>query len=150
MVTTASGKTDMRSFRILEVHDQNGKLDSRATKAAADYRLVKRHHYGAARSAANKLCNYKKIKGKCVMFIKVKETTQGSPHKELTYKVIRSKRPEPLDLGTHVVEYDTKVKSIKGSVKSNPKTQRTKMTNGSKTKKSNLKKVKKNVSKSKK
>ena len=119
MVKSGDGmKDDMRSFKVVEVRDQKGNVDKRMTKVAEEMRFVKRTHLKAASNALSMLCRYKKIKGTCVMFIKVKETTQGSPGKELTYKARRYKLAEPIDLGEgRLVKYTNEVKSVKGPVR---------------------------------
>lgn len=119
MVKSGDGmKEGMRSFKVVEVRNQKGNVDKQMTKVAEEMRFVKRTHLKAASNALSMLCRYKKIKGTCVMFIKVKETTQGSPGKELTYKARRFKLAEPKDLGNgRVAFYDNDIKSIKGPVR---------------------------------
>ena len=51
---------------------------------------------GAAKKAFSRLCNLKKIKGKCTLLVTVKRTTQGGDKKEFTYKLHRSKLSKPI------------------------------------------------------
>lgn len=117
MVKTASGKTDMRSFAIIAVKNNKGDDDKQSMKVAIEMRMIGRTHRSAASKALTGLCKYKKLTGSCVMFITVKETTQGSEGKELTYKCRRYKMDEPLEINGRTYEYTNDVKSIKGSVK---------------------------------
>ena len=117
MVKSASGKSGMRSFTVVEVRGQNGAVDAQATKKAAEMRLVGRTHRGAASKTLSAMCRYKKIKGACSMTITVKETTQGSSGKELVYKARRVKLAKPLTIGkgdkARTIEYAPFVSAAK-------------------------------------
>lgn len=121
MVKSASGKSGMRSFTVVEVHDQKGNVDKQATKKAAEMRLVGRTHRSAASKTLSAMCRYKKVKGTCVMTVKVKETTQGSDGKERIYKCRRVKLAKPLVVGkgdtARTIEYTNVVTAVKGSNK---------------------------------
>lgn len=125
MVKSASGKTGMRSFTVIEVRGQNGAVDKQATRKAAEMRLVGRTHRGAASKTLSAMCRYKKIKGACSMTITVKETTQGSAGKELVYKARRVKLAKPLTIGkgdkARTIEYAPFVSAVKGSPKTGKK-----------------------------
>lgn len=122
MVKTVNGK-EKRTFKVVEVKDQKGKSDAKMTKVASGMNLTGTHQ-SAARKAGGALCRYKKIKGSCVMFITVRESSQGSEGKERTYKVRRFKLDKPLELAGRVIEYSSDAKPIKGSVKVASKTKR--------------------------
>lgn len=130
MVKSSSGKSGMRSFTVVEVRGQNGAVDAQATKKAAEMRLVGRTHRGAASKTLSAMCRYKKIKGACSMTITVKETTQGSSGKELTYKARRVKLAKPLTIGkgdkARTIEYAPFVSADKGSSAKTGKTTATK------------------------
>ena len=119
MVKSASGKTGMRSFTVVEVRDGKGVVDKQATKKAAEMRLVGKTHRGAASKTLSAMCRYKKVKGACSMTITVKETTQGSSGKELVYKARRVKLAKPLTIGkgdkARTIEYAPFVSAVKGS-----------------------------------
>lgn len=66
----------------------------------------------AASKAASGLCRVKRIKGKCSLYVAIRETTRGSSNKVFRYKVTRSKRKEPLELKGRVIEYENKTKSV--------------------------------------
>ena len=119
MVKSGYGMKEGKStFKVVEVRNQKGNIDKQMTKVAEEMRFVKRTHLKAASNALSMLCRYKKIKGTCVMFIKVKETTQGSPGKELTYKARRYKLAKPIDLGEgRLIKFTNEVKAIKGPVR---------------------------------
>lgn len=97
-------------------------VDARGTDGCATKFSVKGHggrykgtHARAAVKAFNILCKVKKIKGQCAMIITVRETTQGSDSKELTYKCRREKLAKPLVLPNGVtVEYKSVAHAHKG------------------------------------
>ena len=97
-------------------------VDARGTDGCATKFSVKGHggyyhgtHARAALKAFNILCNVKKIKGQCAMIITVREMTQGSDKKELTYKCRREKLKEPLVLpGRPPIEYKNTAHAHKG------------------------------------
>ena len=91
------------------------------------------NHMKAAKKAFNTLCGHKNIKGKCVFYVSVQETTQGSGKKvmmdgdngkkamvvkkERHYKVERNKLKEPVVLfaGTdneYKIMYESKAKAV--------------------------------------
>ena len=80
MVTTASGKTDMRSFTVVEAKRVDGCPTKFAVKGHGG-RFIKRTPRAAASTAFNRLCRRKRIKGQCAMILSVQETTQGSAGK---------------------------------------------------------------------
>lgn len=71
----------------------------------------------AARKAATQICRDSNIRGQCSIVVKMKETTQGSSHKEFKYSVKRIKLREPeivMRDGQEIVyKYTTKVKALK-------------------------------------
>ncbi len=99
-------------------------VDARGTDGCATKYAVKGHggryhgtHSRAAVKAFNILCKVKKIKGQCAMIITVRETTQGSAGKELSYKCRREKLAKPLTLPNGVtIEYQTVAHAHKGSM----------------------------------
>ena len=87
---------ELRSFAIVKAQKENGcvtkhNLSSRFTSATAD---------SAAKKAFSRLCNMKRIKGKCTLFITVEDTTNGvsTKGKQYTYKVDRKKLDKPITL----------------------------------------------------
>jgi len=113
MVKSSSGKKGLRSFTLVHA----SQVDGCPTKFSKNTRYVKRRPDQSARTAFNKLCNTKRIHGKCTMLISVQETTQGSKHKVYHYRVSRVKAAKPGPWGNL---YDAKTKSIK-SVRSGKK-----------------------------
>lgn len=113
MVKTASGKTGMRSFEVMEALKHGGCKTKSHTG-----RYVSKTPFQAAAKAFTRLCRHKKIRGQCTLAIAVRETTQGSNHKVYRYKFKRSKLPEPKIMmeGTdreYVIEYNVKGNSLK-------------------------------------
>ena len=90
-----------RSFTVVNAKHTDGC----ATKVPNNSRLISSRPDGAAKKAFSELCNRKKIKGACSLYVTVRETTQGSNHKQYTYKTVRNKLSKPLNLKGRVVEY---------------------------------------------
>ena len=93
-----SGK---RSFTVVNAMHADGC----ATKFNHESRLIKRQPAAAASAAFSRLCNLKRVKGGCALYVTVKETTQGSAGKEHTYKCMRKKLDKPIELKGRVIEY---------------------------------------------
>jgi hypothetical protein len=106
----ASGK---RSFTVVKAAHSDGC----ATKFHDNSRLISRHPSGAASKAFSELCNLKRVKGGCALYISVRETTQGSNGKIFTYKCHRKKLDKPVELKGRVIEYVNDVKSSKSTPK---------------------------------
>ena len=103
-----SGK---RSFTVVKAMHADGC----ATKFNEDSRLSGTPQRAASK-AFNRLCNLKRVKGGCALYITVKETTRGSANKEHTYKCLRKKLDKPIELKDRVYEY----KPVCLAVKSTP------------------------------
>jgi hypothetical protein len=86
MVKTNSGKEGYRSFTITNISN----VLNCPTKYRAG-RYISRTPIGAAKKAFTEHCRVKDIRGVCTLFVRVRETTQGSSHKEHTYKMERNK-----------------------------------------------------------
>ncbi len=63
----------------------------------------------AARKAFSSLCQRKKIHGRCSMYVVVRETTQGSKHKDFSYVAHRVLKDEPSPFGH---KYNVKINKI--------------------------------------
>ncbi len=63
----------------------------------------------AARKAFSSLCQRKKIHGRCSMYVTVRETTQGSKHKDFSYVAHRVLKETPSPFGH---KYDVKIHKI--------------------------------------
>lgn len=114
MVKSASGKTDMRSFTVVDAR----RIDGCPTKFAIrgdTGRYISRDPRGAAKKAFSRLCRVKRIRGQCAMYLAVRETTQGAsnPDKLFSYKLRRFRLPEPIEVRPGIVrEYGTSIKSV--------------------------------------
>jgi hypothetical protein len=114
MVKSSSGKTNMRSFTVVNVAKHGGCQ----TKFRSG-RYVSRTAAGAARKAFNEHCRVKRIRGQCALLVTVQETTQGSKNKQYSYKLRRNKLAVPLVMmegtpGQFTIEYKTVAKSVSG------------------------------------
>ena len=112
MVKSASGKDGMRSFTVVDARRVDGCPTKFKVKDDTG-RYVSRDARGASKKAFTTLCRIKKIRGQCALIITMKETTQGSNGKELTYKLRRVKLADPVMIGDRSYEYETVVKAVK-------------------------------------
>lgn len=87
------GKKGIRSFTINEAKDNKG-CPTKFYNAEYTGRYLSRNHASAAKKAATQLCRVKRIKGNCVLYLDMVETTQGSNKKILKYKLTRKKLKE--------------------------------------------------------
>lgn len=113
MPSRSSMKKGDRSFTI----DMAAHVDGCPTKfSRKDFtgRYISKTPSGAASKALTQLCNVKDVRGQCTLFVKMRETTQGSKGKEFLYNVKREKLSEPVEIVSGVtVEYKNRVKSTK-------------------------------------
>jgi hypothetical protein len=107
--------------RRFTVHDAR-KVDGCSTKfKSKDYSGVYETNRpsAAAMKALTQLCRAKKNKGKCTMFLTLREITKGNNKnskgepKLYHYKVKREKLQKPLELKGRTVEYKNTCKSVK-------------------------------------
>tara|TARA_Y100001970_G_scaffold125741_1_gene155553 strand:- start:1287 stop:1700 length:414 start_codon:yes stop_codon:yes gene_type:complete len=111
MVKNSSGEDGYRSFTIVNMT----KSDGCPTKFTGG-RYVARSPAAAARKALSYHCAVKSIRGRCALYIKVKETTQGSKGKHYIYLAHRVKLDTPIvrfagQSNEFEVNYLTKVES---------------------------------------
>ena len=110
MVKKSSGKKNksMRSFTIEYALNKKGCPTKFYNK---DYtgRYISRDAASAAKKAASQLCKVKRVKGECVLYLEMRETTQGKEKKILKYKVIRKKLKEEGPFGN---EFELIAKSM--------------------------------------
>ena len=110
MVRKSSGKRSksMRSFTIDYALNKKGCPTKFYNK---DYtgRYISRDAASAAKKAASQLCKVKRVQGECVLYIEMKETTQGKSGKILKYRVTRKKLKTPGPFGN---EYELIAKSM--------------------------------------
>ena len=120
-MTVTKGNRQLRSFAVVGVQKESGC----PTKFNAESRLVSSNPRSAAMKAFSRLCNLKRVRGKCTLVVTVTDTTQGArtKGKKYTYRVDRKKLAKPIVLrkGTNS-EYKIKyaVSARKNSVKLNP------------------------------
>jgi hypothetical protein len=107
----SSMKSGERSFTIEMASHVDG-CPTKFSRKDFSGRYISRNPSGAASKALTQLCNVKKVKGQCTLFLKMKETTQGSKRKEYLYNVKREKLSKPVEITNGVmVEYKNVVKS---------------------------------------
>ena len=121
-MTVTRGNRQLRSFAIVSVQKEDGC----PSKFNPDSRFVGSTPKSAAQKAFTRLCNLKKVKGKCTFIITMEDTTRGHARKgkKYTYKVDRKKLDKPIVLqkGTPN-EYKIRfaVSARKNTVRMNPK-----------------------------
>jgi len=110
MVKSASGKKGYRSFTVINAT----KSDGCPTKFTGG-RYVSRTPAAAARKALSYHCAVKRIRGRCALYIKLRETTQGSKGKSYTYLLHRILLKKPIvrsiNGNTFKIRYTTEVKA---------------------------------------
>lgn len=99
-----------RTFTILDARHTDGCPTKFSSKGNSG--RFGRNPSSAASKAASGLCRVKRIKGRCSLYVAVRETTQGSKKKVFRYKVTRSKRKVPVELKGRTIEYENKTKSV--------------------------------------
>ena len=114
MVRNSSGQVGYRSFTVVNMT----KSDGCPTKFTGG-RYVARTPAGAARKALSYHCAVKRIRGRCALYVKLRETTQGSKGKQFTYLLHRIKLGNPVVrfAGTareFRIRYTTRVKAARG------------------------------------
>jgi len=97
-----------RSFTIESVLRGNKRVNFTGGRYISDSPM------NAAKKAFSKACQFSRAKGKCVMKIKIRETTSGSDKKEFTYKVSRVYNPITIerDGETILYKYSVKIQSM--------------------------------------
>ena len=114
MVKSASGVEGYRSFSVVNMT----KSDGCPTKFRGG-RYVARTPAAAARKALSNHCAVKRIRGRCSLYVKLREMTAGSKNKHYTYLLHRVKLAKPVVrlVGTpneFKIRYTTDVKSVGG------------------------------------
>ena len=112
MVKNSSGEDGYRSFTVVNMTKSDGCL----TKFTGG-RYVAKTPALAARKALSYHCAVKSIRGRCAMYIKIKETTQGSKGKNYIYVAHRVKLTSPIvrfagKANEFKVHYATEVKAV--------------------------------------
>lgn len=103
--------SDLRSFTIVKVTTSKG---DKKGKANLGGRYISSSPREAVRKAASRICANSSVKGRCSLIITLRETTQGSAHKDYTYKVLRILDPVTVERdGVEVTyKYRTEVTSM--------------------------------------
>jgi hypothetical protein len=100
-----------RSFTIINVSTSTNKKGDENLGG----RFVSSTPASAAKKAGSKICRQSAIKGRCVLYIEIKETTLGSNGKVYKYKFTRVYDPTTIEYKnglTITKKYKTKVESI--------------------------------------
>ena len=102
---------EKRSFTVTKVLKTGGKSKSRANLGG---RYVSTTPAGAAKKAGSQICRASRVKGQCSLEVHLRETTQGSAHKEYVYRVKRVKDPVTVERAGQEITYNYRmtVKSL--------------------------------------
>jgi len=111
MVKNSKGKSGYRSFTVTDAVHKDGCPTKFSSKGKGG-NFHQKNPYGAVKKAFNSLCRRKHIVGRCSLFLKIRETTQGSKHKEYRYKLVRSKKKTPGPFGNLFDVSATAVKKL--------------------------------------
>jgi hypothetical protein len=104
--------SDKRSFTITSATTSTGRVKGETNIGG---RFLSKTPSGAAKKMATQICGKSKIKGRCVLHIELKETTQGSSGKTYKYKVTRVYDPVTVEYknGMEITrEYRIEIKSM--------------------------------------
>jgi hypothetical protein len=99
-----------RSFTIVSVEDTHGKAKGKKNLGG---RFLSDTPSGAARKAISRICRESAIKGQCTLKVTIRETTQGSQHKEYSYKGKRMMKPVTVQRGDEEITYKYVTKVMK-------------------------------------
>jgi hypothetical protein len=83
-----------RSFTVEKIETSSGKKKGSENLGG---RFISSTPAGAARKVGSKVCRSSNVKGQCTLYVTIRETTQGSNHKEFTYKVKRILDPVTIE-----------------------------------------------------
>lgn len=100
-----------RSFTINNVYHVDG-CPTKFTHNDYTGRYEGKDARSAASKALTKLCAVKKIRGRCTLYIEMRETTQGSPHNLFAYHCKRIHLKIPHEVNGHIHYYTNKVKAV--------------------------------------
>ena len=103
--------TGKRSFTVNNAYHIDG-CKTKFSRKDYEARLVGHSAQRAAMKALTSLCEVKRIKGQCALYIEVRETTQGSKHKVYAYKCRRVKKDKPIIVGDRSYKYDMICKPV--------------------------------------
>ena len=108
-----------RSFAVI---DARKSAAGKKVKFSEDGRYVSRTPVSAAKKAFGRICKDRKMKGKCSMIVTIQETTRGEGGKVFSYKVVREKLKEPIEITrgggmfgggeTITIKYGTDAKAV--------------------------------------
>lgn len=79
-----------RSFTVEKIETSNGKAKGASNLGG---RFISSTPSGAAKKVGSKICSESSVKGRCVLYITLRETTRESKHKEYVYKITRMLDP---------------------------------------------------------
>lgn len=103
--------TGKRSFTINNAYHVDG-CPTKFTREDFASRYLKHHPVQAAKNALSDLCNVKRIRGQCTLYIEIRETTQGSAGKVFAYHAKRIHLKKPIVLQNRTIYYKPIVKSV--------------------------------------
>lgn len=90
--------TQKRHFTIEGAYHTDG-CPTKFKGKSGSGRFTSQRPANSAAKALSSLCQRKKIKGRCSMYVVVRETTQGSTHKKYAYLARRHKKTDPSPMG---------------------------------------------------
>ena len=104
-------KGEKRTFTINNAYHVDG-CPTKFSRGDYSGRYESRTPDSAAKKALTKLCEVKKIKGQCTLYIEMRETTQGSDKKLYAYHVKKIKLNKPIELSGRTIEYTSTAKAV--------------------------------------
>jgi hypothetical protein len=100
--------SEIKHYTIVKAYHKDG-CPTKFKGKSGSGRFSSKKPSSSAKKAMSSLCQRKKIRGRCSLYLVIRETTQGSKHKEFAYEAKRSVKDEPSPFGH---KYDISAKKI--------------------------------------
>ena len=97
-----------KSYTIVKAYHTDG-CQTKFKGKSGTGRFISKSPSASAKKAMSSLCQRKKIRGRCSLYVVIRETTQGSKHKEHAYLARRHVKETPSPFGH---KYDINAKKI--------------------------------------
>jgi hypothetical protein len=95
-----------KTFTIVQAYHSDG-CPTKFEGKSGSGRFVSETPSASAKKAMSSLCQRKKIRGRCSLYVVIRETTRGSKHKEHAYLARRHVKETPSPFG-HKYDIHTK------------------------------------------
>ncbi len=97
-----------KTYTIVEAYHSDG-CPTKFKGKSGSGRFISETPSASAKKAMSSLCQRKKIRGRCSLYVVIRETTRGSKHKEYAYLARRHVKETPSPFGH---KYDINAKKV--------------------------------------